>query len=109
MKIIKYFFEFICIISLFCIFKIIGLNNASALGGVLGRWIGPFFRSKNITKQNIKIGLGNLDKKKEEELGMIFTFFVLETILLARLMNINPFDQPAVEQVKIETRKILSR
>ena len=68
MKIIKYFFEFICIISLFCIFKIIGLNNASALGGVLGRWIGPFFRSKNITKQNIKIGLGNLDKKKEEEI-----------------------------------------
>ena len=38
-----------------------------------------------------------------------FTFFVLETILLARLMNINPFDQPAVEQVKIETNKILSR
>ena len=49
------------------------------------------------------------NKNNEEELGMIFTFFVLETILLARLMNINPFDQPAVEQVKIESRKILSR
>ncbi len=46
-------------------------------------------------------------KVNEEELGEIFTFFVLETILLARLMNINPFDQPAVEQVKIETKKIL--
>ena len=46
-------------------------------------------------------------KKNEEELGEIFTFFVLETILLSRLMNINPFDQPAVEQVKIETKKIL--
>ena len=40
---------------------------------------------------------------------MIFTFFVLETILLARLMNINPFDQPAVEQVKIETENALSK
>ena len=49
------------------------------------------------------------DKSNEEELGSIFTFFVLETILLARLMNINPFDQPAVEQVKLETGKILSR
>jgi len=39
---------------------------------------------------------------------MIFTFFVLETIILARMMNINPFDQPAVEQVKIEIKKILS-
>ena len=46
-------------------------------------------------------------KKNEEELGEIFTFFVLETILLSRLMNVNPFDQPAVEQVKIETKKIL--
>ena len=68
MKIIKYFFEFISILSLFCIFKIIGLKNASNLGNMLGKFIGPFFRSKNIIKQNIKIGLGNLDKKKEEEI-----------------------------------------
>ena len=47
------------------------------------------------------------NKKNEEELGEIFTFFVLETILLSRLMNINPFDQSAVEEVKIETKKIL--
>jgi len=47
------------------------------------------------------------NKKNEEELGEIFTFFVLETILLSRLMNIDPFNQPAVEEVKTETRKIL--
>ena len=68
MKIIKYFFEYITIISLFCIFKIIGLKNASNLGSVLGRFIGPLFRSKHITKQNIKIGLGELDQKKETEI-----------------------------------------
>ena len=54
MKIIKYFFEFISIISLFCIFKIIGLRNASNLGAILGRFVGPLFRSKEVTKQNIK-------------------------------------------------------
>jgi KDO2-lipid IV(A) lauroyltransferase len=68
MKIIKYFFEFISIISLFCIFKIIGLRNASYLGGIIGRVIGPLFRSKNIIKQNIKNGLGEVDKKKETEI-----------------------------------------
>ena len=51
MKIIKYFFEFVSIISLFCIFKIIGLKNASALGSMLGKSIGPIFRSKHITKK----------------------------------------------------------
>ena len=49
------------------------------------------------------------NKNDEKELGLIFTYFVLETILLANLMRINPFDQPAVEQIKIETKKILSR
>ena len=68
MKIIKYFFEFISIISLFCIFRIIGLSNASYLGSIMGRVIGPLFRSKNITKQNIKNGLGEVDKKRETEI-----------------------------------------
>jgi len=68
MKIIKYFFEFISVISLFCIFKIIGLRNASNLGSILGKFIGPFFRSKSIIRQNIKIGLGNVDEKKEKEI-----------------------------------------
>ena len=68
MKIIKYFFEFISIISLFCIFKIIGLRNASYLGGIIGKVIGPLFRSKNIIKQNIKNGLGEVDKNRETEI-----------------------------------------
>ena len=66
--------------------------------------------AKNIFKlRNIPFRHFVFNKNNEEELGTIFTFFVLETILLARLMNINPFDQPAVEQVKIETKKIFLR
>ena len=56
------------IISLFCIFRIIGLSNASYLGSIMGRVIGPLFRSKNIIKQNIKNGLGEVDKKRETEI-----------------------------------------
>ena len=68
MKTIKYFFEFMCVISLFCIFKIIGLKNASNLGGIIGKLFGPLFRSKKITKQNIKNGLGEIDNKEETKI-----------------------------------------
>ena len=59
MKIIKYFFEFNIIISLFCLFKLLGLKNASHIGGFLGKLVGPFFRSKTI----IKAFLGNVYDK----------------------------------------------
>jgi len=68
MKMIKYFFEFISVISLFCIFKIIGLRNASNIGGILGKFIGPLFRSKKIIEQNIKIGLGEISEEKKSEI-----------------------------------------
>ena len=68
MKIIKYFFEFISIVSLFCIFKIVGLKGASYIGSTIGKFIGPLFRPKNIIKKNIKIGLGDIDEKKEAKI-----------------------------------------
>ncbi len=46
-------------------------------------------------------------KRDEKSLGELFCFFILETILLGRALNVNPFDQPAVELIKKETKKIL--
>ena len=48
-------------------------------------------------------------KRNEQTLGELFTFFILETILLGKAMNINPFDQPAVELIKTETKKIFTK
>ena len=48
-----------------------------------------------------------LKKRNEESLGELFIFFILETILLGKLMNINPYNQPAVELIKKDTKKIL--
>ena len=45
--------------------------------------------------------------RNEETLGELFCFFILETILLGRALNVNPFDQPSVELIKKETKKIL--
>ena len=47
-------------------------------------------------------------KRNEQSLGELFCFFILETILIGRALNVNPFDQPSVELIKIETKKILS-
>ncbi len=66
MKIIKYFFEFIFIYILLIIFKIIGYKNASNLGAIIGRKIGPLFRSNTKIQSNLEnsnIGVSQEDRK----------------------------------------------
>ena len=46
-------------------------------------------------------------QRDEKTLGELFCFFILETILIGQSMNLNPYDQPAVELIKIETKKML--
>ena len=45
--------------------------------------------------------------RDENTIGELFCFFILETILIGRALKINPYDQPAVELIKKETKKIL--
>ena len=45
----------------------------------------------------------------EQILGELFSYFMLETAIIGKLANINPFDQPAVQQIKNNTKKILSQ
>ena len=60
-------------------------------------------KSKNIPYQEFIIY-----EKNEEALGELLSYFIIETILIGRMLGINPFDQPAVKQVKILTKKYLS-
>ncbi len=48
-----------------------------------------------------------VNKRDEATLGSLFCFFILETILLGKALDVNPFDQPSVELIKLETKKIL--
>ena len=59
-------------------------------------------RKKNIPIREFK--LKNLD---EETLGELFSYFMLEISMIGLMNNSNPFDQPAVEQVKLLTKKKL--
>ena len=60
------------------------------------------FKKKNIPFRSFEI-----NKRDEKTLGQLFCFFILETILIGRFLKINPYDQPAVELIKKETKKIL--
>ena len=60
------------------------------------------FKTMNIPFRSFYI-----KKRNEETLGELFSFFILETILIGKALNINPFDQPAVELIKKETKKFL--
>ena len=63
---------------------------------------------KAFEKQNIPFREFRIKSIKEEVIGEFFALFIVETIIIGKLLNINPFDQPAVEQVKIYTKKFLS-
>jgi len=61
------------------------------------------FTSKKIPFRSIRVV-----RRDEQSLGELFCFFILETVLLGRALKVNPFDQPSVELIKKETKKILS-
>ena len=66
MKIIKYFLEFLFIIILFIIFRIIGIKLASSFGSFIGKFFGPFFRSKKKIISNLKKALPETSEKNIE-------------------------------------------
>ena len=64
---------------------------------------------KVFKKKNIPFRSFLIKKRDEKTLGELFVFFMLETILLGKAMKLNPYDQPAVELIKDETKRFLVR
>ncbi len=60
------------------------------------------FKKKRLPFRSFEI-----NSRNEDVLGELFTFFILETIILAELMNVNALNQPSVELVKKETSRLL--
>ena len=58
-------------------------------------------------KKKIPFRSFEIKKRNEKTLGELFCFFILETILIGKFLNVNPYDQPAVELIKKETKKLL--
>lgn len=62
---------------------------------------------KSLLKNKISFREFIINKKDEKTIGELFSYFILETIFIGKLVGINPFNQPAVEQVKIFTKMLL--
>ena len=65
---IKYFFQFLIVIFVFFIFRLLGVKISSFIGGKIFQFIGPFFRSKKIVHLNIKRAFPNLEQKKIDKI-----------------------------------------
>tara|TARA_Y100000816_G_scaffold41431_1_gene26077 strand:+ start:1887 stop:3122 length:1236 start_codon:yes stop_codon:yes gene_type:complete len=59
---------------------------------------------KSLLKNKIPFREFKIKKINEETIGKLFSYFILETIIIGKLSKINPFNQPAVEQVKNYTK-----
>ena len=85
--------------------KLVSLNNKS-LSQIKLAQKNAFLKS--LKKKRIPFREFKIRDFTEKVLGELFSYFILETAIVGKLINIDPFNQPAVEEVKINTKKILS-
>ena len=91
MKKIKYFIEFIIIIFLFLIVKLLGLKISQSIFSFIFKNIGPLFRSKKISHYNLSLALPNLDKSKRNQI--INNMWANYGKIFSEYMFINQFRQ----------------
>jgi len=68
MKLIKYTFEFLIILSLFLIFKLVGLRISQIIAGFIFKNFGPLFRSKKTSYANLSIAFPNLNDLQKNKI-----------------------------------------
>ena len=84
MRNIKYFFQFVIIIFLFMIFRILGLKNSATLSSTIFKIIGPLFRSSKISTNNLSFAFPNFNEIQKKKIlnnmwnnyGKIFAEYV---------------------------------
>ena len=93
MKHIKYFLEFIFIIILFLIFKLIGLKLSRILASYLFVNLGPLFRSKKTIYSNISLAFPNseenLKKNISKKMWQSYGRILAEYIFIKNFRNLN--------------------
>ena len=115
MKKIKYFIESSVIIILFIIMKIFGLKISRLLSSFIFKNIGPLFRSKKISYQNLSYALPNINEAKKDEIlkkmwinyGKIFS----EYVFIKNFRNDLKFSKKIIveNQEEIEKIKLLKK
>ncbi len=90
--------------------KLAALAGETSLAGkAIGDLVAAQGRAtaETLAKNGCPVRTMHLDVLDETSLGELLMHFMLETIIAARLMNIDPFDQPAVEEGKVLAKRYL--
>ena len=114
---IKYFFQFIIIILIFSIFKILGLKISSFIGGKLFQIIGPIFRSKKLIQKNIirvfpdidQINLNKITASMWNNYGRVFAeyMFIKKFRYQKKNENIIIEGKEILEDIKRNNQKVV--
>jgi glucose-6-phosphate isomerase len=90
------------------------LSKLSAEPDFVGKAIGDLVAAQGrataetLAKNGCPVRTIHLPKLDERQLGELLMHFMLETIIAARLLGVDPFDQPAVEEGKVLAKKYLA-
>ncbi len=107
MKRIRYLIQFICIISLFSIFKLLGIKYSSILSGNIFRIFGPMFRSNKIVFSNLQIAYPNINEDQQKII--LGKMWINYGRMLAEYMFIKNFrtDEKYKIKISIENQNII--
>ena len=106
---IRYFFQFIIIMFLFLIFKIIGLRYSLILSSYTLKIFGPLFRSNKISNTNIAFAMPSADENSRKKI--IENMWVNYGKILSEYMFIKNFrtDAKYSEKINILNKDVLDK
>jgi len=108
MKFIKYFFQFFIITTLLLLFKVLGLKFSSFISSKIISFFGPFFRSKNLIRTNIKKALPNINQNEIEMISK--NMWENYGKILAEYVFIKDFRGPKFNnKIKVNGQNILEK
>ena len=117
MKNIKYFFQFFLIIIFFALFKILGPNISSYIGGKLFEIIGPIFRSKKLIQSNIKRAFPNINSEDSNKIiklmwnnyGRVFSEYIFIKDFRSGKLNskIDIVGQDILDEIKTHNKQVV--
>jgi len=117
MKNVKYFFQFFLIIIFFALFKILGPNISSYIGGKLFEIIGPIFRSKKLIQSNIKRAFPNINSEDSNKIiklmwnnyGRVFSEYIFIKDFRSGKLNskIDIVGQDILDEIKTHNKQVV--
>ena len=113
MRQIKYLIEFIIIIFLFIVIKLFGLKISQSIFGFIFKKVGPLFRSKKISHNNLSLALPYMNRSERDKIinnmwenyGKIFS----EYMFIDKFRLNSEFSKKIIVENQEELEKIKSQ